>query len=244
MGRSRRGSSSSTGIDHVESTIESQKHRKDIMNKSSLRSMCNILSLLVASTLSLDALAFDKPAASTKVAAPQLTQSYVWYEGNRQHTVWLNPQVVAEFNPGKSSTATAKSADPKAAVLPSKHNRGAIRLWQMNNTGGVAVGALVVSNPTGKYSPVFHDSASSNGTMRALPGNIIVYLNPTWDATAVSNWVASHKFEVVKKLEIGPNIYVIKTAPGLDALNTANTLYLSGEVSAAFPDWWQEVSTR
>lgn len=210
------------------------------MNISTAKSVV----IIVTAFSAFNVLAAGRAVVASNQAAPQLTQSYVWYDGNRQHTVWLNPQVVAEFNPGKSSTATAKSADPRAAVLPSKHNRGSIRLWQMNNTGGVAVGALVVSNPTGKYSPVFHDSASSNGTMRALPGNIIVYLNPTWDATVVNTWVASHKFEVVKKLEIGPNIYVIKTAPGLDALNTANTLYLSGEVSAAFPDWWQEVSTR
>jgi hypothetical protein len=49
---------------------------------------------------------------------------------------------------------------------------------------------------------------------------------------------------MMKKLEIGPNIYVIKTAPGLEALETANTLYRSGEVKAAFPDWWEEVVTR
>jgi hypothetical protein len=48
----------------------------------------------------------------------------------------------------------------------------------------------------------------------------------------------------VKKLEIGPNIYVIKTGPGLEALETANALYRSGEVKAAFPDWWQEVVPR
>jgi hypothetical protein len=50
--------------------------------------------------------------------------------------------------------------------------------------------------------------------------------------------------EIVKKLEIGPNIYVIKTGTGLEALDTANALYKSGEVKAAFPDWWQEVATR
>jgi hypothetical protein len=50
--------------------------------------------------------------------------------------------------------------------------------------------------------------------------------------------------EIVKKLEIGPNIYVIKTGLGLEALATANALYRSGEVKAAFPDWWQEVVTR
>jgi hypothetical protein len=80
--------------------------------------------------------------------------------------------------------------------------------------------------------------------MRALPGNIIVYLDPQWGEAAVRNWLSSHKLEIVKKLEIGPNIYVIKTGLGLEALDTANALYRSGEVKAAFPDWWQEVAIR
>jgi hypothetical protein len=37
----------------------------------------------------------------------------------------------------------------------------------------------------------------------------------------------------LKKLEIGPNIYVIKTALGLAALDMANMLYRLGEVKAA-----------
>jgi hypothetical protein len=80
--------------------------------------------------------------------------------------------------------------------------------------------------------------------MRALPGNIIVYLNPAWDDAAVKAWASKQQLEIIKKLEIGPNIYLIKTAPGLESLNTANALYKSGEVVAAFPDWWKQVTTR
>ena len=60
----------------------------------------------------------------------------------------------------------------------------------------------------------------------------------------MNNWAGKRKLEIVKKLEIGPNIYLIKTGPGLEALETANALYRSGEVKAALPDWWQEVATR
>jgi hypothetical protein len=80
--------------------------------------------------------------------------------------------------------------------------------------------------------------------MRALPGNIIVYLDPAWDSEAVTAWAGQRQLKIVKKLEFGPNIYVIKTGPGLDALNIANALYKSGEVVAAFPDWWEEKTTR
>jgi hypothetical protein len=215
------------------------------MIKSTSQSVSMLLTLVIASTLSFSAMALDKTPTAGKIApAPQLSQSYVWYDGNRQQTVWLNPQVVAEFNPSKLGATVAKSADASAKMLPMKRIQGAVRLWQMNNTGGVAVRALVTGNPAGKYSPVFHDSSTSGGAMRALPGNIIVYLDPQWDAATVNNWLGSHKLEIVKKLEIGPNIYVIKTGPGLEALATANALYRSGEVKAAFPDWWQEVAIR
>ena len=98
--------------------------------------------------------------------------------------------------------------------------------------------------PAERYSPVFHDSPGDSSSMRALPGNIIVYLNPAWDATAVEAWLKKRQLEVVRKLGIGSNIYVLKTGPGLEALNTANELYKSGEVKAAFPDWWQDVEAH
>lgn len=208
-----------------------------------MNTLIRLAVLLLAAMLSFAATGVT-PTKRAMTKAGQLTQSYVWYDGNRQHTVWLNPQVVAEFNPSRQGMAVAKSADANAKMLSMKHSQAGVRLWQMNNTGDAAIRSLARGNPAGKYSPVFHDGSNSGAAMRALPGNIIVYLNPTWDKATVDNWVKSHKLEVVKKLEIGPNIYVIKTAPGLEALNTANALYLSGEVAAAFPDWWQEVSPR
>jgi hypothetical protein len=114
----------------------------------------------------------------------------------------------------------------------------------MDNSAGAVIRSLKASNPQGKFSPVLHEGPSSGSRMRALPGNIIVYLDPQWSQAEVNNWLQARQLEVVKKLEIGVNIYLIKTGPGLEALNAANALYRSGEVKAAFPDWWQEVSTR
>jgi hypothetical protein len=213
------------------------------MSKSTIFSVPQLLAMVAATVLSLNVMGAERAISSTS-SVPHLSQSYVWYDGNREHKVWLNPDVVAEFNPSQQGATAARSADANAQLLPMKRRQGAVRLWKMNNAGGAAVRSLSTGNAVGKYSPVFHDGSTSNGAMRALPGNVIVYLNPTWDAAAVASWVKSRNLEVVKKLEIGPNIYVIKTAPGLEALNVANTLYLSGEVAAAFPDWWREVSTR
>ena len=173
-----------------------------------------------------------------------LTQAYVWYDGDRERTVWLNPQIVAEFNPGPQGESSVKSASASAQVLPVKRSQAAVRLWQMKGTAATAISSLKTIHPQGKYSAVLQDGPGGTGRMRALPGNIVVYLDPQWNQAAVNHWLNLHKLEIVKKVEIGPNIYVIKTGPGLEALTTANALYKSGEVKAAFPDWWQEVVTR
>ena len=200
-----------------------------------------LLLLFIATSLNV-ACATETKSTSSK-SAP-LTQAYTWFDGDREQQVWLNPGVVAEFNPDPMGESSVKSANAAARVLPTKHKQSAVRLWQVDNAGGVATRSLKASHPQGKYSAVLHDGPSSSGRMRALPGNIIVYLDPQWDEAAIHNWLTKRKLEVVKKLEIGPNIYVIKTGPGLEALDTANALYRSGEVKAAFPDWWQEVTTR
>jgi len=173
-----------------------------------------------------------------------LTQAYTWFDGDREQRVWLNPELVAEFNPDSQGEQLLKSANPVAKIVPSKHQQAGIRLWQMGNNSDAALHSLKASHPMGKYSAVLHDGPSSGGRMRALPGNIIVYLDPQWDEAAIRDWLNTRKLEVVKKLEIGTNVLVIKTAPGLESLNIANTLYQSGEVKAAFPDWWQEVVAR
>jgi hypothetical protein len=202
-----------------------------------------MLAALLYAILSWNVACATEPKQATDNSTP-LTQSHVWYDGDREQQVWLNPQVVAEFNPSSQGESAVKNINPAATVMPTKHMHAAIRLWQMDNSDETAIRNLKTKHPQGKYSTVMHDGPSSKGRMRALPGNIIVYLDPQWSEAAVKSWLGAHKLEVVKQLEIGSNIYVIKTGPGLEALNTANELYRSGEVKAAFPDWWQEVTTR
>ena len=186
--------------------------------------------------------------AANRGAAPSapLTQSYTWHDGEREHTVWINPLLVAEFDPPATEAGSAlKQAQPSARALP---GRGAgLRLWQLDGAtapAGMTRSLNSARLPQGKYSPVLHDSPSAASRMRAMPGNIIVYLRPAWNETRVNAWLQSRGLSVVKKLDFGTNIYILQTGPGLEALELANTLYRSGEVVAAFPDWWQEAVAR
>ena len=186
--------------------------------------------------------------AANRGAAPSapLTQSYTWHDGEREHTVWINPLLVAEFDPPATEAGSAlKQAQPSARALP---GRGAgLRLWQLDGAtapAGMTRSLNSARLPQGKYSPILHDNPSAASRMRAMPGNIIVYLRPAWNETQVNAWLQFRGLSVVKKLDFGTNIYILQTGPGLEALELANTLYRSGEVVAAFPDWWQEAVTR
>lgn len=195
-----------------------------------------------------------RPKNAAAATAP-LQQAYVWYDGSRERKIWLDPQLVSEFHSGKG-TAAAKSVTattakdgiknlfPHAVRVPGRH--GSVRLWRLGAgaDANAAVRALRSANFTGAYSPVLHDGPTEKGRMRALPGNVIVYLNPAWDEKAVAKWASRNQLDVVRKLESGPNMYLIKTGPGLEAVETANAIYQSGEVIAAFPDWWQEITAR
>jgi hypothetical protein len=183
-------------------------------------------------------------AAHTSSGVP-LSQSYTWHDGQRQHTVWLNPDTLAEFNPGPAADSPVKRMATASLAVAGKRAEG-IRLWRLDAgiTPLAATRALRSSHPQGKYSPVLHDAASSTGRMRALPGNIIVHLDPAWTAEQVSAWARSRQLEIVKTVDVGPNIVVIRSEPGIPGLVLANRLRGSGEVRAAYPDWWQETVAR
>lgn len=171
-------------------------------------------------------------------------QSYVWYDGQQRKTVWLNPSLMAEFGTGSAKKSLLKEKFPAASI---KKSYRSIQIWQHKTksfTDTLEASDRSTEQTQSKYSPVFHDAPTRSGSMRSLPGNIIVYLNPDWDKVEIRRWLELGGHEVVKKLDVRANVFVIKTEAGINALQLANELYESGEVVAAFPDWWLESTTR
>ncbi len=169
-------------------------------------------------------------------------KTYYWYEGTHKHTVWMSPRLVAEFYRGKLVDSPLKKAYPGAKLHSSP---GAfIRLWRLDGTSPDAVAAKMKTEPNEtRYSPVFTDRAGG-GERRALPGGILVTLDPSWTDSQVQAWLTQHGLVVVRKMEGLPNVMLIQTGPGLEALEKANGLVESGEVVAAEPDWWHEMARK
>lgn len=206
------------------------------------RSTSRFIGVLAVFAISLS-LSFLAEAASAKGQIPKaapLSKSYTWYDGDKKRTIYLNPNLLAEFHVTDEAQSKVLQTVPAKAVS----RKGAVRIWRVDDGADHAIASVRAATPRADVSPVFHDDASDTGRMRALTGNIIVYLDPRWNETAVNQFLARNDLVLVKKLEIGANIFVVKDGSGLAALEKANALYESGGVVAAFPEWWQEIAPR
>lgn len=197
-------------------------------------------------------LATPASAMGTKPPSEETTQkqatkqtasgrALTWYDGAQPRTIWLDTALVAEFTGAGGASSTVKAALPSAK----EHTAPAagLRLWEVSDDAERAIAAIKRASPQARVSPVFRDG-DGGGRMRALPGNVIVYLDPAWDRARAQEWAKSHGVEIVKQLEFGPNIYLIKTDPGLAALDTANRLRTVAGVVHSMPDWWASVAPR
>lgn len=180
--------------------------------------------------------------SATKIPRHEtLEVRYVWFDGKQSRALWLNPRLLAEFVADTRSDDKIRQALPSArAVLV----RAKFRLWQVDPQDALDRVTQRLQAQGLALSPVLHDAPSTASRKRALPGNIIVYLPPDWDAQTSAAWFAKRELTVLRPLPIGANIFLVASAPGLASLTLANALAQSQDVLAAHPDWWQEVTTR
>lgn len=206
------------------------------MNKPIIPALL-VSAVLLSGCSGLQAAPVDAKAQTTSKG---LGESYTWYDGDRPRQVWVDPQLIAEF-PGQGGQARAnvRSVAPQARELPSPQ-RG-VKLWEVEQGADQTLRSLRAAQAGGRFSPVLRD-APGEGRMRALPGNVVVYLDRR--ISDPEAWLESHQLELVRALEFAPNAYLVRSEPGLASLELANRLRESAGVVAAMPEWWQEVAPR
>ncbi|MCH7476856.1 MAG: hypothetical protein IIA14_01995 [SAR324 cluster bacterium] len=167
---------------------------------------------------------------------------YTWVEDGKLRQVWLDPKLIAEFGP------TGGQEGPGAGVREAKGLSGSgpvIRFWTLEEqtTQEAGLTMLRTANPVGRFSPVFH--FQPNGVAKlALPGNVILFLDPGWDSDQVTDWVAEHGVQVVSALNFGKNILLVASPSGLETLAVADGLRQLEGVVQSVPNWWFEPFTR
>ena len=92
--------------------------------------------------------------------------------------------------------------------------------------------------------PVFRPAAG--GALMALPGGVLVVLDPAWDAARIASFFAENGVAQTRTSPLGllPNGYRISTEPGFAALHLANALAGQDGVVLASPNWWREIAPQ
>ncbi|MBI3582218.1 MAG: hypothetical protein HY098_09145 [Nitrospinae bacterium] len=166
--------------------------------------------------------------------------NYYWYESGVKKTLHMDHELVAEFGPASDEESAVKNAEPSASRVMI---RGGAAIWRVVSPKSALKKSAAV-NPKAGVSPVFREGGNPGGRIMSLPGNVIVFFKGDWSEQKVKGWAAAKNLEIADKLNIGKNVYVLKTVPGLESLNLANKLQESGEVEAAAPDWWRPAQRR
>lgn len=173
---------------------------------------------------SLAVLAMAVSATAAMAQEKNAPDSTIWYDGGKPKQVWIDRSVVAEFGT-RAETASAPVG-----------KNGQVRIWQKDDP------AVARAAAHGHVSPVLRDGPG--GRMRALPGNVIVRLDPNWNSAQVDAWLAAQGMTKIRELPMGNNLLVLGAPPGLPSLELANRLQESGTVISAQPDWWEQMERR
>ncbi len=169
------------------------------------------------------------------------SQRYFWYDGDEKRSVWINPELMAEFNvkPETSTQLKSLNTTKKINAKPSF-----VRFFKIDDESIKATGRSLNTGTNSQFSPVLHDVASMSATKKALPGNVLVQMKPDWGQGKIEAWFEEHDLIVIKSLTFAPNAFLIQTSSGLDSLNTANRIFETGDVVLASPNWWREMVAR
>ncbi len=168
-------------------------------------------------------------------------QSVTWQDGATKRRLQIIPDMIAEFPAEQTSEkSNISKTDSNARIV---YKKLGVQIWMMNQQtikSSIQRG-IIPANIKGKLSPVFRNAS---GQKRALPGNIIVYMDKGWDKEKVYAWAKNKNLEIIKCISTYSNAYLIKTSPGMNSLNMANNLIGAPGVISASPNWWKEVAPR
>lgn len=178
------------------------------------------LTLVFGLIVSASTFALDKTAG-------ELSYSHYWYDGDTKRPIAVDPDLIGEvqLEPTRAARSTRGVTHAPIRIMQ--------RSLLQARTSDV--------RPT---TPVFRDSRSKLASMRALPGHVIVHFPQDWSAEKVVDWSRQQRIAIGERLNVGANTYLILAGAGLSSLELANRLFETGDVVAAYPNWWQQTSKR
>lgn len=166
-------------------------------------------------------------------------ESPYYYNGTNQQRITVDSSQVAEFPPlSDGKIASARSAQSASQTAS---NWRFVIFHPAASTGMSLPSAHTSVQGT---SPVYREGDSPAGRLMALPGGVIVQFQSEWTDAQVASWITAKGLVVNQRLGIHGNWYLIRSASGAASLNLANSIYESGDVVSASPNWWKATVAR
>lgn len=198
--------------------------------------------------------------AVTDTTQPNPWKAITWNNGKRDITNWLNPKEYAEFYVPNSNTknSTAKQIESAIALRNNAHSQqvkthGITTIWraepqQVDAIVSKSLADAANTAPNAKLaprvSPVFHTSPRPNSPRMALPGNVIIRFQSDMAAGNIDAWLTQQNLLKVRSLPGDGLTIIVKSEPGMAALNLARRLSSQAEVYEVSPNWWSEPQLR
>ncbi len=161
-----------------------------------------------------DDVGFEAP--KQEIAPSPQREPYTWRDGDRTIQVWFDPKLAVQSdgdNLSRENIVASVGDDAKVGRASASALHG----------GG----------------PVFW---SNSGELMALPGGVVIVLDPSWAADEVHSFFERNGVDAtrVSELDFVANGFYIDTEPGFASLDLANALAAQPGVELSSPDWWIE----
>jgi len=160
----------------------------------------------------------------------------------RNSELWLSNDMVVEFGPSEAGRAAIAALDPEAVEVPQAQS--GVRLWRVTAGQGIDSFAADLCTEELCFAPAMHRTSDSSSDMRAAAGGVLVTFPKDWQRSTIDVWCASLNMVIERVLIEESNLVLIASAPGLAAVELANTLHEGGELVEVTPNWWSTVSVR
>lgn len=138
-----------------------------------------------------------------------------WYDGKERRPLYTSQDQAADFG-----SATARKVNMKASSVL------------------VPRSMISTKDTSDGVSPVFHDD-SAGGSVRALPGGVIVTLKSAATEADARAALQALGVQPVRRIGAMTNVWLVASDPGQPSLDLANRLFEGGQVEAAQPNWWR-----
>lgn len=204
-----------------------------------------ILCIVTAFLISVVATSSAVSQKDNNAADPGL-EEHEWKDGKEKEHAYASLDEVAIFRDGKNADEMAKSFDPGAKVVKDYEYVIIVSLPNQMKSKDLDDKIVKYNKDTGnKADFVFYKKAKKEELSRmALTGEIIVHFKQDWDENRITEWAKTKNIEIIQKYPFSSNTYLFKVGPGLQSLDLANQIYLSGDVIYSYPNWWKVMERR